>query len=134
MPRPYVRPSEELTPFARLIRDEYMWARKPNMTVAEFAELAGVHPQTVWDWINKDTQPKPGTLHVIHEATTIPLATLYHAAGLEMPLEMALDDISTTVRRESRLPSEAQDRLLRCIKELRREYAADAAEGEVVTA
>lgn len=131
MPRPYVRPSEELTPFARLIRDDYMWARKPNLSVAEFAELAGVHPQTVWDWINKGTQPKPATLHVIHDATGIPLSRLYHAAGLELPLELALEDIAVSVRRDSRLPMEAQSRLLACIKELRREYATS---DEAVTA
>lgn len=133
MPRPYVRPSEELTAFARLIRDDYMWARKPNMSVAELAEKTGIHPQTIWDWINRGVKPKPVTLMALHRATGIPLKRLFEAAEIDVPWDAAWDRIVSLIRREDDLPEQAKEYAIASINEARERFDADPTVFEAAT-
>lgn len=82
MPRVNWKPVEELTPFARMIREGFMWQRTPPMSMTDFAEFAGVSRQAVFGWLNHRVQPKRDSVKAVSKATGLDLDDLLRAAGL----------------------------------------------------
>lgn len=96
MPRPRWKPAEELTPFARLVRDEYMWGQTPPLSVPQLSDQTGISKQTIWGWINHGSTPRRDTVLQLARTTGLPLNDLLQAAGLPTDVEKA------TARRQNR--------------------------------
>jgi len=134
MPRPRWKPAEELTPFARLLREGYMWKRTPNINLSELADITGISKQTIWRWLNTDSVPRQrSTLLRLHETTGIPLQDLYAAANVSDPEEDAWESIERCIAGEDRLPADKREKAVAYIHELRMEYRLDTMQDEPVT-
>lgn len=85
MPRLWDRSRQKVrTPFADLLT-EYVRAHWP-MTLKQLAVQVGLAPTTVQRYVNDGAVPRdPRILERISEATGIPLARLYNAAGIHIP-------------------------------------------------
>lgn len=81
MPRPKWRPDEQLTPFARLVR-EWMWRQVPPMSVPQLADLTGISKQAIWGWFQHDSLPRRDTVLALARATGLDTDELLRAAGL----------------------------------------------------
>ena len=82
MPRPQWRPVEELTPFARLVREGYMWAQTPNLSVSDLATRTGISKQTIWSWLNHGAIPRRASIVQLAETTGLDLDELLASVGL----------------------------------------------------
>lgn len=100
MPRPRWKPAEELTPFARLVRDEYMWGQTPPLSVPQLSDQTGISKQTIWGWINHGSTPRRDTVMQLARTTGLPLNDVLQAAGLPTDVEKA------TERRQNRKVAE----------------------------
>lgn len=88
MPRPQWRPVEELSQFARLVREGYMWAQTPNLSVSDLAARTGISKQTIWSWLNHNATPRRATIVQLAEHTELDLDELLEAAGLPSTEEL----------------------------------------------
>lgn len=114
MPRPKWKPADQLTPFARLVRDEYMWKQIPSMTVPQLADKAGISKQAIWGWFQHDSLPRRVTIIQLAQRTGLDVDVLLRAAG--MP-DTSVDDAQRrTLMRAYRV----------AMKRLTREIEADA--------
>lgn len=82
MPRVNWKPAEELTAFARMIREGYMWQQTPPMSMTDFAEFAGVSRQAVFGWLNHRVLPKRDSVIAVAKVTGLDVDELLRAAGL----------------------------------------------------
>lgn len=82
MPRPKWKPADQLTPFARLVRDEYMWKQIPPMTVPQLADKAGISKQAIWGWFQHGSLPRRVTIVQLAERTGLDVDELLRAAGM----------------------------------------------------
>lgn len=89
MPRPRWKPAEELTPFARLVREEYMWRQTPPLSVPQLSDQTGISKQTIWGWMNHGSTPRRDTVLQLARTTGLPLNDLLQAAGLPTDIEKA---------------------------------------------
>src|SRR5690242_14868681 len=85
MPRSPWEKLENLTPFARVIRDYVLgkgrWSERLPMSVNRFADQVGLRAATVWKWVHDGVVPEPETLDLIAARTQIPRDLLYAASG-----------------------------------------------------
>lgn len=129
MQRGRFKPDEELTPFARLIRD-YLFSFKPTKTVADLARETGITSQTIWDWMHNDVVPRRATILQLHDSTGIALNDLYRAAGIADDEEEAWQRIEQFIENEDRLPQEKRKQAVAAIHGLRMEYHLDSIQAE----